>query len=115
MKYELIVKEIESGEVVCRRECDCIIGAVASGCGEEINANAVTHLSAPVVTILGGLAAATGTIAEVKQVLYEDFCKTFETGISEEDFNEFIDALSRNGFTKDEGETVKKTFEEVSE
>ncbi len=115
MKYELIIKEIDSGEVVCRKECDCVIGAVAGTHGDEASANAVSFVAAPVFAVLGGLAAATDTIVNLKQHLYEDFNKTMGVELSKKEFDEFIDALAKKGVTEEDSFEVENSSEEVSE
>jgi hypothetical protein len=109
MKYELIIKEIDSGEVVCHKKCDCVLGAVAATNGDEVTAGAISFVNAPVYTILGGLAAATDTIVNLKQHLYEDFNKTLGVELSKKEFDEFIDALANKGVTEE------CTFEVVNE
>ena len=114
MKYELIIKEIDSGEVVCHKKCDCVLGAVAATNGDEVTAGAISFVNAPVYAILGGLAAATDTIVNLKQHLYEDFNKTLGVELSKKEFDEFIDALANKGVTEECTFEVKDNFEGVS-
>ena len=109
MKYELIIKEIDSGEVVCHKKCDCILGAVAAANGDEATANAINFVTAPVLTIFVGLAAVTDAIGDIKQHLYEEFNKTLGVEVSKKSFDEFIDALANKGVTEE------CTFEVVDE
>ena len=97
MKYELIIKEIDSGEVVCHKKCDCVLGAVAATNGDEVTAGAISFVNAPVYAILAGLAAATDTIVNLKQHLYEDFNKTLGVELSKKEFDEFIESLREKG------------------
>lgn len=100
MKYELMIKEIDSGEVVCHKKCDCILGAVASVHGDEVAAGAISFVNAPVFAIIGGLAAATDTICHLKEHLYEDFTKTLGVEMSKKEFEEFINKLADTGGTE---------------
>lgn len=37
MKFQLIIKDIESGEFICDRKCDCILGGFAGEIPEGHN------------------------------------------------------------------------------
>lgn len=97
MKYELIIKEIKSGEVVCRKECDCILGAVAGIEGEEVVARTISRVDAQIVACLGVLAAARDTCDNLESHLYENFKEFSVMEVPENFFKEFIDKLHKKG------------------
>ena len=97
MTYELIIKEIGSGEVVCRRKCDCVIGAIAGADGENITANTINFVQAPVAACLTGLAAAQDACDNIEKYLYEDFNEFVGGNASTELFKEFLEHLREKG------------------
>ena len=97
MKYELIIKELKSGEVVCRKECDCIVGAVAGIDGEEIVASAISHVETRVVACFGALAAAQDACDNLENALYEHFKEYLEVDAPKGLFREFIESLREKG------------------
>lgn len=101
MKYELIIKEIESGEVVCRKECDCAVGAVAYEKDGELNADTISRVYGKVITSFGALAAARNTIEKFEKFLYEDFKKTLGIDLPIKEFEDFTEAF-QSKFTAEE-------------
>lgn len=99
MKYELIIKEIESGEVVCREECDCVVGAVAGVDGEEVVASTISHVEAKVLACFGALAAAQDACDNLEDHLYEDFKEFLKVDAPKGLFREFIESLREKGTT----------------
>lgn len=97
MKYELIIKEIESGEVVCRKECDCVVGAVAGIDGEEIVASVISHVETRVVACFGVLAAAQDACDNLENALYENFKEYLKVDAPKGLFREFIESLREKG------------------
>ena len=97
MKYELIIKEIDSGEVVCRKECDCVVGAVAGIDGEEIVASAISHVETSVVACFGALAAAQDACDNLENALYENFKEYLKVDAPKGLFREFIESLREKG------------------
>ena len=97
MKYELIIKEIESGEVVCRKECDCVVGAVAGIDGEEIVASVISHVETRVVACFGALAAAQDACDNLENALYENFKEYMKVDAPKGLFREFIESLREKG------------------
>ena len=97
MKYELIIKEIESGEVVCRKECDCVVGAVAGIDGEEVVASTISHVEATVLACFGALAAAQDACDNLEDHLYEDFKEFLKVDAPKGLFREFIESLREKG------------------
>ncbi len=95
MKYELIIKEIESGEVVRRAEGDCIIGAIASMDDEEIKASSLNYCDGKIGSGLGVIAAAQDVIDEFKQLLFEDFKETCGEDVSIEMLDNLIKVMAR--------------------
>lgn len=93
MKYELIIKEIESGEVVCRKECDCVVGAVAGVDGEEAVASMISHVDAKELACVGALAAAQDACDNLENHLYEAFKEFLKVDAPKELFREFIEGL----------------------
>lgn len=97
MKYELIIKEIKSGEIVCRKECDCVVGAVAGIDGEEIVASAISHVETRVVACFGALAAAQDACDNLENALYENFKEYLKVDAPKWLFREFIESLREKG------------------
>ena len=97
MKYELIIKEIESGEVVCRKECDCIVGAVAGLEGDEIVASEISQMKAQVAVCFGALAAAQDACGDLEKSLYESFKEFVGEDVPKEEFDTFVEKLRQKG------------------
>lgn len=97
MKYELIIKEIKSGEVVCRKECDCVVGAVAGVDGEEVVASTISHVEAKVLACFGALAAAQDACDNLEDHLYEGFKEFLKVNAPKGLFKEFIESLREKG------------------
>lgn len=97
MKYELIIKEIKSGEVVCRKECDCVVGAVAGVDGEEVVASTISHVEAKVLACFGALTAAQDACDNLEDHLYEDFKEFLKVDVPKGLFKEFIERLREKG------------------
>lgn len=95
MKYEIIIKDIESGEVIRRAEGDCILGAIASMDDENIVASAINHVSAQIGACLGAVAAAQDVVDEFKKSIYEDFKETFGEIVSPELMESLIRAMAK--------------------
>ena len=97
MKYELIIKDIESGEVVSRNECDCVCGAVSGIDGEDIVANTVSVGSSLVAAHFAVLAAAQDACDHLENTLYEEFKKLYNGDAPKGLFNEFIETIRSKG------------------
>lgn len=97
MKYELIIKEAESGEVVCRKECDCIVGAVAGLDGDEVVVNTISQMKAQVAVCFGALVAAQDACDDLEISLYESFKKFVGEDVPKEKFDEFVEKLRSKG------------------
>ena len=104
MKYELIIKDIKSGEVVQREECDCVIGAFAGIDGEDIIAKTLHQTDAPIAACFGVLAAAQDACDDLENNLYEEFKKLMGSNAPKGMFNEFIEKLREAGSFEREGE-----------
>ena len=103
MKYELIIKDIKSGEVVQREECDCVIGAFAGIDGEDIIAKTLHQTEATIAACFGVLAAAQDACDDLENDLYEEFKKLMGSDAPKGMFNEFIERLREAG-TIEKGE-----------
>ncbi len=95
MRYELIIKEIESGEVVCRKECNCVVGAVAGNITESsIAAGSFNYISGPVATAMSAIRGVEDAVDNVKKIIVEDFKKTTGDDITYEEFAGFVEEIS---------------------
>lgn len=97
MKYEITVKIIDSGEVVLRKECDCIVGAVSGIDGDEIVASTIGYVNAPIAACLGALAAAQDACDDLENNLYEDFKEYVSANAPKGMFREFIESIREKG------------------
>lgn len=106
MKYELIIKETNGGEVVCRKECDCICGAISGIDGEEVVASTVNYGNAAIVALFTVLAAAQDACDHLEDQLHDSFKSFVGTDAPIGLFREFIDAIKNKGtITRGEEET----------
>lgn len=95
MKYELIIKEIKSGEIVCRKECDCVVGAVAGNITESsIAAGSFNYISGPVATAMSAIRGVEDAVDNVKKIIVEDFKKTTGDDITYEELAGFVEEIS---------------------
>lgn len=97
MKYELIIKEIESGEVVCLKKCDCIVGAVAGREGDEIVASTISKTKAQVAVCFGTLAAAQDACGDLEESLYKSFKEFVGEDAPKEEFDTLLEMLRKKG------------------
>ena len=113
MKYELIIKEIESGEVVCDHKCDCIVGAVAGLEGDEIFANTISQMQAQIVVYFGALAAAKESCIHLEDSLYESFKDFVGEDVPKEIFDGFVEKIREKGKAEVEAVTISVDEEAI--
>lgn len=97
MKYELIIKETNGGEVVYRKECDCICGAISGIDGEEVVASAVNCGNASTVALFTVLAAAQDARDHLEDQLQDSFKEFIGTEAPVGLFRELIEAIRSKG------------------
>ena len=95
MKYELIIKEIESGEVVSQRECDTVIGATAGKIADgAIAVGSLSLHSGEVIVAMSAISGAENSVEHMKTVICDDFKKNCEAEISYDELASFVEKAS---------------------
>ena len=87
MKYQIIIKNLETDEVVFSNEGDAIIGGLAYKYPESsgsVKGHAFAALDGPAVVALGAAEFAETAIKTLKKELMDDFIMGFADQIKEE-------------------------------
>lgn len=95
MKFQLIIRDIESGEVICDKKCDCILGAFAGNVTESaISAGVMSYSHGTVSAAINAIDAAEEAVDRMKKVICEDFKKKCEAEIPYEELSDFVKKVS---------------------
>ena len=95
MKFQIIVKDIESGEVICDKKCDCILGAFAGNETESaISAGVMSYTRGTIAVSINAIDLAEEAADRLKKLICEDFKRNCEADITYEELSDFVKKVS---------------------